>query len=50
MSISFDRLYYSPLKNTSFDTINIFIMDDTGKEVQFEYGKVVVVLEFKEML
>ena len=50
MSVSFDRLYYSPLKNTSFDTINIFIMDDTGTEVEFEYGKVVVVLEFKEML
>ena len=50
MSVSFDRLYYSPLKNTSFDTINIFIMDDTGTAVEFEYGKVVVVLEFKEML
>ena len=49
-SITFDRLYYSPLKNTNFDTIQIFIMDDTGTEVEFEYGKVVIVLEFKEML
>ena len=47
-SLTFEQLYFSPLKNAHFDTINILLLDDTGREIVFEYGKVVVVLEFRE--
>ena len=49
ISITFDRFYCTPLKHTNFDTIQILIVDDTGTEIEFEFGKVVVVLEFKEI-
>ena len=48
-ALSFEKLYFVPLKNTQFDAINILLMDDTGKEIEFEYGKVVVVLEFRKI-
>ncbi len=48
-ALTFEQLYFSPLKNSHFDTINILLMDDTGREIAFEYGKVVVVLEFRKV-
>ena len=47
-SLTFEQLYFSPLKNAHFDTINILLLDDTGRGIVFEYDKVVVVLEFRE--
>ena len=46
----FDSLYFAPLKSSHFDSINIRINDDTGKLINFEYGKVVVILEFRKSL
>ena len=46
-SKTFDKLYFAPLKSSHFDTINIRIYDDTGKLINVEYGKVVVILEFR---
>ena len=48
-ALTFEKLYFIPLKNVHFDVINILLLDDTGREIAFEYGKVVVVLEFKKM-
>ena len=48
-ALTFEKLYFIPLKNSQFDTINILLLDDTGKEIVFEYGKVVVVLEFRKI-
>jgi hypothetical protein len=42
-------LHYVPLKSSHTDTINIQLRDDTGELVQFEYGVVVVVLEFRKI-
>ena len=50
ISHTFDRLYFSPLKTSHFDSINIRIYDDTGELVHFEYGKVVVILEFRKTI
>ena len=47
-SKTFDRLYFAPLKLSYFDTIKICIYDDTGNLINFEYGKVVVILEFRK--
>ena len=47
-SKTFDRLYFTHLKSSHFDSINIRIYDDTGKLINFEYGKVVVILEFRK--
>ena len=44
----FDRLYFALLKSWHFDSIHIRIYDDTGKLSNFEYGKVVVILEFRK--
>lgn len=38
---------YMPVSNTSFDTIEINIKDDTGKPIAFERGKVVLTLHFR---
>ena len=43
-----DRFYFASLKSSHFDSINICIYDDTGNLNNFEYGKVVVVLEFRK--
>ena len=47
-SKTFQRLYFAPLKSSHFDAINIRIYDDTGNLINFEYGKVVVILEFQK--
>jgi hypothetical protein len=43
----YTRLYYVPLRASRFDTINIQLRDDTGELIHFEYGKVVLILEFR---
>lgn len=49
-SRTFDRLYFAPLKKSEIDSINIRIYDDTGELVHFEYGKVVVFLQFQKSI
>ena len=46
-SLTMDRLFYCAMKRSSIDNINIQLRDDTGDLVHFEFGKVVVVLEFR---
>jgi hypothetical protein len=43
----YTRLYYGPLHASRFDTINIQLRNDTGELIHFEYGKVVLILEFR---
>lgn len=47
-SVTMDRLFYCTLKRPHFDNINIQLRDDTGELVHFEFGKVIVVLEFQQ--
>ena len=49
-SHTFDRLYFARLKSSHFDSVNIRIYDDMGKLVHFEYGKVIVNLEFRKSI
>lgn len=44
---SFDRLHYCQLRTNSFDTIEINISDDSGKDVPFSYGKTILKLHFR---
>lgn len=46
-SLTLDRLFYCAVKRSHFDNINIQLRDDTGELVHFEFGKVVIVLEFR---
>ena len=46
-SMTMDRLFYCAMKRTNIDNINIQLRDDMGHLVHFEFGKVVVVLEFR---
>jgi len=49
IGIQFDRLYFCPLLTNNFDTIQIVIMDKQGREVMFNSGTCVVILQFKEI-
>lgn len=44
----FDHIYFLPLVNQNFDTIEIDIRDDIGRPVAFERGRVVITLVFKK--
>ncbi len=46
-SLTLDRLFYCNVKRSHFDNINIQLRDDTGELVHFEFGKVIIVLEFR---
>ena len=46
---TYERIHYIPLEQRRFETIEIYITDDTGKPVPFERGKVVVTLSFRRM-
>ena len=46
-SLTMDRLFYCAMKRSSIDHINIKLRDDAGDLVQFQFGKVVVVFEFR---
>ena len=47
VSNSFDNIHYVPLSRSTFQTIEIYILDDTGQRVPFENGRVVTKLHFK---
>jgi len=44
---AYDKLQYVPLRSGQFDTVEINISTDTGKNVQFDFGKIVVTLHFR---
>ncbi len=44
---TYTKLHYVPLQAIHFESIEMNISTDTGKDVQFDYGKVVVKLHFR---
>ncbi len=47
MTKTYEKIHYIPLQQKRFETIEIYIRDDTGKPIRFEWGKVVVTLCFR---
>ena len=45
----FRNIHYIPISNTSTDLVHVLIRDDTGAEVPFRSGKVVITLHFKQV-
>jgi len=45
---AYNKPYFLPLKKREFDTIEIYIRDDTGQKVPFQRGKVIVTLAFRK--
>jgi len=44
---SFNHPLYIPLQKRYFDTVEIYLMTDTGLPISFRFGKSFVVLEFR---
>ena len=47
VSKSFQTIHYIPLQYKRFETIEIYIRDDTGNPIPFQWGKVIVTLSFR---
>ena len=47
---AFDNIHYMGLSRSTFQEIHIHITDDTGKEVPFDYGRVIVKLHFRQKI
>ena len=47
LSKRFQNVYYMPVSKQSFSTIHFQILDDTGKKIGFDFGKVLIVLHFR---
>ena len=47
VSDRFTNIHYVPLLYSHFKSIEIYIRDDTGRRVPFEYGRVTVTLHFR---
>jgi hypothetical protein len=41
--------HFAPLKNSHFDTINVQIRDESGHQLHFRHGKVIVILSFRKV-
>ena len=50
LSKRFQNVYYMPVSKQSFSTIRFQILDDTGKKVGFDFGKVLIVLNFRRRM
>ena len=48
VELNYDQPHYIPLQTTSFDTIQVDVKDDTGDNIPFEFGRVIVKLKFKK--
>jgi hypothetical protein len=48
VTIHFINPDYIPLQTRSFDTISLELNDDTGREIQFQFGRVIIELTFKK--
>ena len=44
---TYQKIHYVPLQQKRFETIKIYIRDDTSNPVPFQWGKVVVTLSFR---
>lgn len=47
LSKRFQNVYYMPLSKDVISTISFAILDDTGKRVGFNFGKVLLILHFR---
>ena len=47
LSRRFQKVYYMPLAKNTMSTISFKILDDTGKIIGFDFGKVLIVLHFR---
>ena len=47
VSKRFEKVFYYPLKAQTLTTISFDLLDDTGKHVGFDTGKVLIVLHFR---
>ena len=45
---TFPHVYYTCVSKRNFDTVEIYIRDDTGVQIPFAYGKLVVTLHFRK--
>ena len=45
---TFLHVYYAPVSKINFDTVEIYIRDDTGVQIPFVYGKLLVTPHFKK--
>ena len=48
LSKRFQKVYYMPLSKHSLSNITFKILDDTGRAVGFDYGKLLIVLHFRK--
>jgi hypothetical protein len=46
--LRYDQPHYIPLQTHSFDTIQVELKDDTGQNIPFEFGRVIIKLIFKK--
>jgi hypothetical protein len=46
--LRYDQPHYIPLQTKSYDTIQLAFKDDTGENIPFEFGRVIVKLIFKK--
>ena len=44
----FQKVYYMPLTKHNISTIAFKILDDTGKQIGFDFGKVLIMLHFRK--
>ena len=49
ITLTYNKPHYIPLQTNCFDTIHIAIKDDTGENIKFEFGRVLVKLIFKKI-
>jgi hypothetical protein len=48
-SLSYNKLYFAPMKSSLINTINIQIYDSEGHPLHFGKGRSVVILEFRKI-
>ena len=48
LSKRFQKVYYMPLSRHNLSNITFKILDDTGRPVGFDYGKLLIVLHFEK--
>ena len=46
--IKYDKPYYHPIITGDFNSIKIYIKDDAGKDIPFEFGRVTLTLHFQK--
>jgi hypothetical protein len=49
VSREFDNVYYIPVKKSFYDSIEIQILDESGKKINFTSGKVTALFKIKKI-